>query len=133
MSSVTKIDAPKGQKKCKECGTNVSSLDPPSICKRCCLRVCTREAPCEFCAPLTPTQWDSWEVQTSKSKPYTKRAKRVDAKVGKKLGGGSVKDREHDKDLHDRLDSMQSMFTQFVQTFQAAHTPSPRLQSSVSS
>jgi hypothetical protein len=41
-----------------------------------------------------------------------------------------VKDREHEnKDLHDRLDSMQSMFTQFMQTFQAAQTPSPKLQS----
>jgi hypothetical protein len=45
------------------------------------------EAPCEFCAPLTPTQWDSWEVQTSKSKRYAKRAKRVSAKVGKKVEG----------------------------------------------
>jgi hypothetical protein len=150
MSSVAKFDAPKGQKKCR-CGTNLSSLDPHPTCKRCCPRECTREAPCEFCAPLTPTQWDSWEVQASKSKPYAKRAKRVVAKfkepsnnagqkskalseaptkVGKKIGGGSAKPREHEnKILHDRLDSMQSMFTQFMQTFQAAQTPSPNLQS----
>jgi hypothetical protein len=150
MSSVAKFDAPKGQKKCR-CGTNLSSLDPHPTCKRCCPRECTREAPCEFCAPLTPTQWDSWEVQASKSRPYAKRAKRVVAKfkepsnnagqkskalseaptkVGKKIGGGSAKPREHEnKILHDRLDSMQSMFTQFMQTFQAAQTPSPNLQS----
>ncbi len=72
MSSVIKTEAPKGQKKRKECGVNISMLDPHPKCRRCRGHV-LELLRASFVPPLNPTKWDSWEAQASKSKPYAKK------------------------------------------------------------
>jgi len=76
MSSVSpKSVAPKGQKKCGVCGLVMSMLDPHTACVRCVPRTCSRDLPCEACSPLNASQWDAWEEQASKTKPYSSRQK----------------------------------------------------------
>ena len=88
-STPTKV-APKGQKKCGMCYASMSQRDPHLLCKKCGPRLCSRKDPCDLCFSLKPSEWDAWEAQASKTKPYARKSKVVVSKV-KELSGGAKK------------------------------------------
>ena len=63
-----------GTVKCR-CGVHYSARDPHPVCRTCADGHCSRSQPCDFCRPLSSTEWDLWLDQEAKTSAYS--SKRV--------------------------------------------------------